>query len=176
MQHKCDLGTNRIKVFVSSSMAKGEPLEQRAALMAFFERMLPLYEAYFFETDASPQSAEKDYLSRLEDSDIVILVLQGSVRDGVKKEYDAARRKGKRILAFTCTGRRRNRALTEFVCEVRKSSKTVDFKDTRDLIDKIEHSLLLDLARQYVTLYEENKRLTEELNRISSQGSPYSLP
>ena len=176
MQHKCDLGASRIKVFVSSSMAKGEPLEQRAALMAFFDRMLPLYEAYFFESDASPQPAEEAYLSKVEDSDIVILVLQGSVREGVKKEYDAAKRKGKRILAFICTRQPRRRAFKEFVCEVRTSVKTVDFDDTRDLIDKIERSLLLDLAEQYVALYEDNKRLLEALEKTTGQTFSEPVP
>jgi len=170
MQHKCDLGSDRIKVFFSSSMANARYMEQRLSVRSFFERMKPLYHWYFIEEHASPNPVKKEYTEEVVNSDIVIVVLQSNLRAGVQKEYETAQRAGKRIFCFEHSGRK-TQSLKNFIGKVRLSITTTKFDDTRDLIDKIEHNLLSDLVKEYVRLYEENKRLREAVSGPSSSES-----
>ncbi len=172
MQHKCDLGADRIKVFFSSSMANERYMEQRLAVRSFFERMEPLYHWYFIEDHASPNPVEREYTEEVVNSDLVIVVLQSNLRTGIKKEYEAAQRAGKRIFCFEHSGRK-TQALKDFIGSVRLSLGTTKFRDTRDLIDKIEHNLLSDMVKDYVRLYEENKKLREAL---AGPSDPLSIP
>lgn len=167
MQYKYIVKSNCIKVFLSSSMKNKTYLEQRSAIISFFDRM-SLYELFAIESSASPDNVVDRYISEIKRSDIVILVLQEDLREGVVREVHSAIRTSKRIFAYIDSGEKTNE-LQEFIQnEVQSYATTVNFADTVNLIDKIERDLLEDLVSKYVELHKENLYLKKQLKELSS--------
>jgi hypothetical protein len=143
-------------------------LEQRNTIVSFLERM-PLYEIFAIENASSDQQIQSHYINEVKQSDIILLILQGDLREGVANEFYAARRNKRRVFAFVHSGRK-NKALKDFIRdEVNTYVTSTEFVDNRDLIDKIETTLLEDLVKKYVMLHEENIELHKQLERYSTQ-------
>lgn len=155
-------------MFLSSSMKDNKFREQRNAIIAFLERM-PLYSLFAIENRSSDQQIQNRYVTEVKDTDIVLLILQTSLREGVANEFYAAKRSNKRIFAFIHSGRK-NPELKRFINdEVNTYITSTQFNDNRDLIDKIEATLLEDLVKKYVRLHEQNISLQKELEKISNK-------
>ncbi|MED2489852.1 DUF4062 domain-containing protein [Bacillus cereus] len=166
MQYKYSITSNKIKVFLSSSMKDERFRDQRNGIISFLERM-PLYDLFAIENLSSNQSIRARYIEEVKNADIIILILQSDLREGVIHEFYAATRSKRRIFAFIHTGRK-TKELREFIDrEVNTYVTSTQFKDNRDLIDKIEATLLEDLVVKYVRLYEENINLYNQLDRLS---------
>jgi hypothetical protein len=155
-------------VFLSSSMKDDKFREQRNSIIAFLERM-PLYSLFAIENLSSDQQIQKRYVAEVKNTDIVLLILQNDLREGVANEFYAAKRNNKRIFAFTHSGRKSNELKSFIRDEVNSYITSTQFKDNRDLIDKIEATLLEDLVEKYVRVYEQNISLQSELERISKK-------
>jgi len=67
MQILCDLKSNRIKVYISSSMKKEYNLEQRRAIKSFFDRM-PIFDCFEIEDSASPESLNTKLINKVKNS------------------------------------------------------------------------------------------------------------
>lgn len=169
MQYKHIVKSSCIKAFLSSSMKNQIYIEQRSAIITFFDRM-PLYELFAIESSASPDNIMDRYISEIKKSDIVILILQEDLREGVVKEVHTAMRTNKRIFAYIHSGEK-TKELEEFIRdEIQDYATTVSFENTVTLIDKIEKDLLEDLVSKYVDLYKENLYLKRKLQEVSSQN------
>jgi len=142
-------------------------LEQRNAIISFLERM-PLYDLFALENISSDQHIQQHYVSEVANADIILLILQSDLREGVINEFYAAKRNNKRIFTFVHTGRKKVELKNFIEREVNTYVTSTLFKDNRDLIDKIERTLLEDLVVKYVRLYEENLELYNQLKRLSS--------
>ena len=173
VQLKCDL-PNRVKVFISSSMAAQSFLEQRSALISFFER-IPLFSHFAIESSASPDNVVDRYLEKVKWADIVIVILQQDLRPGVVKEFYKAVENQKRVFAYVSSQSKSPDLETFIRDEVRSKVTTTDFSDTVQLIDKIEKDLLDDLLTKYVNLYEENISLKREIDLLSKPHGLSSL-
>jgi len=117
LQNKQVIYSRRIKVFLSSSMQNEIFMEQRCAVLSYFERE-PFYECFAIEGVASPDPVKKRYSDEVVRNDLIILILQKERRDGVAEEFDIARRSNKRIFAFLHDGNR-TPELEELIAEVR---------------------------------------------------------
>ncbi|WP_142283134.1 hypothetical protein [Gottfriedia solisilvae] len=142
--------------------------EQRNSIIAFLERM-PLYSLFAIENLSSDVHIQQRYVTEVKNTDLVLLILQTDLREGVANEFYAAKRNQKRIFTFIHEGKK-SKQLKEFIDqEVNNYLTSTQFKDNRDLIDKIEATLLEDLVEKYVRLYEENLMLHGELKKISQR-------
>lgn len=138
----------KINVFVSSSMKDEDSKELRLAVKSFFERSLLLYNCYIIEDYASPDKINKRCENCVRDADIIVMILKKEYRQGVHDEFLAAKRFNKRIFAFIHNGKK-DRALTNFIEEIRENVSSANFSDIYDLINKIEGSLLENLVSVY---------------------------
>lgn len=166
MQYKHIIRGNRIKVFLSSSMEDNKFIEQRNMIISFIERM-PLFELFAVENYSSDQPIQNRYVDAVKRTDIVLLILQTKLREGVENEYQAAIRNEKRIFAFIHNGKK-NSELKKFVEEVNNKVTSTKFNDNKELIDKIESTLLEDLVEKYVKLHEDNASLKKRLESLSN--------
>jgi hypothetical protein len=143
-------------------------LDQRNTIISFLERM-PLYELFAIENTSSDQQIQTHYVTEVINADIILLILQTELREGVANEFYAAKRNKKRVFAFVHKGRK-NQELKDFISnEVNTYITSTEFSDNRDLIDKIERTILEDLVIKYVRLYQENIELYRQLERFSTQ-------
>lgn len=139
-------------------------MEQRNTIISFLERM-PLFELFAIENYSSDQPIQNRYISAVKQTDIVLLILQSKLREGVLNEYQAALRNEKRIFAFIHKGRK-TPPLNEFIVEVNNKVTSTQFSDNKELIDKIESTLLEDLVEKYVLLHEENAALRKTMRKL----------
>lgn len=158
VQLKCDLRSNRIKVFISSSMATRSDREQRAAIIAFFDRM-PFYDLDAFENTAAPDPPRAHYLRMVSRADIVLVVLQGELREAVREEFLTAKMLRKPVFVFRHSQERRPELDRFIEEEVYPHCTAVDFSTTRELIDKIEESFLVHLLETYLDALKAGKSL-----------------
>ncbi len=148
MRNKYEWKSSSIKVFISSSMKNDLHMERRAAVHAFFERM-PMYECFVIEETASPDDVETRYTDKVLWADIIILILSDTLSKAVCQEYQTALTQKKRIFTFINNGIT-DPELNKFIkSEIEKTVTYTTFNNLRDLIDKIEKSLLDDLALSY---------------------------
>ena len=148
---------SKIKLFISSSMNTDEHLLYRAALKCFFDR-IPIYSCFIIEQGASPDDIEDRYLKQLKKSDVVILILDSEIREGVKKEFDTAIRNKKRIFGYikNCT---HTTELNNFIeNELKKNATTMNFNKINDLVEI------------YSDLYHENINLKDEIVKLQSMS------
>lgn len=171
LENKHKVEANLIRVFLSSSMKNERFKDQRRAIKSFFERM-PLYELFIIEDSANPEEVQNRYTRKAKNwTDLVILVLQKDLRDGVVKEYGAAKRGNKRIFSYIHTGKKEDE-LEEFIVRVKEEAEATvtEFSDLGDLIDKIEKDLLEDLVEKYKSLYQQNLKLKRQLEDLSPRS------
>lgn len=154
MRHNYELKSNIIRVLVSSSMKEPIDRELRQAVKAVLDRF-ELYECKIIETVSDTQSMRQKCRMLVEWADVVILVLQRDLREGVKDEFFHAMGKGKQIFPFY-NPENASAELDSFVREeVREELNTdrgtvcPEFRNTGQLIDLIEESLLEHLAGTY---------------------------
>lgn len=149
-------------------MASSGLRQERGVIKTFLERM-PLYEPFLIESGASPDNVIEKYIEEVKRSDIIILVLKKELREGVRKEFVAAKDYKKRIFAYLHS-QNANKELKDFFRnEVQKIGTTAFFNKTAELIDQIEKDLLDDLVSKYVQFYEENIILREKIKDLNIQ-------
>lgn len=166
MKYKHDVSA-KIRVFLSSSMAGDPNKVRREAIISYFDR-LSLYHLDCVEKVATPDEISKNYADSIRYSDIMIMVLKHDIRPAVQREFDIAMENKKRVFAFILSGSRKKN-LKDFIrLEVERCvTHHEDISKTTVLIDKIEESLLEDLTKKYVRLYEENLVLQDRIDRQS---------
>ena len=142
--------SNRIRVFISSSMNEELYLERRAAIKSFFDRDMKMFECFLIERTASPSDVRTRFSVKVRWSDVVVIILANeAVRDAVKEEFQIAIDNKKKIFVFIESPRENEELLTYIDEFVKDNSVYCDYFNLETLINKIEESLLDDLAESY---------------------------
>lgn len=156
-----------IKVFLSSSMADEQSLEQRKAVKAVIDR-IPLYCCFIVESHANPEKVIPYCLNKIDDSDLVLLVLQKELRYGVIKEFQYSVKHHKRIFTFAHASDKSDDLIIFIENDVYPICTVGAFTDIGNLIDQIERCLLDDLIERYRSMYAENRRLKKQIEQLGS--------
>lgn len=159
---KCYSKINKIKVFLSSSMQNEKYKEQRDIIDNYFSRM-PLFDCFLIENNASPQDVKTNYRNEVKESDIIILILQNDLRQGVYDEYQTAIANKKRILAYIHSGQKKQKLKNFIKSDLQENVTTYTFSEISELIDKIEEGLFKDIIRIYknYTIFIEKSEETQ---------------
>lgn len=148
-------------------MADEQSLEQRKAVKAVIDR-IPLYCCFIVESRANPEKVMPYCLSKIDDSDLVLLVLQKELRTGVVNEFRYSVRHCKPMFAFAHASDKSD-ALMSFIRSVVYPTCTVgEFTDIANLIDQIERCLLDDLIERYRSMYTESMLLKRQIEQLRS--------
>lgn len=134
-------------------------MERRAAIKSFFDRWA-MYDFKAIEATASPSDVESRYTDMVLQSDIVIVILADTLRVAVQQEFQIATKANKRIFVFIHS-QITDPKLKEFIkTEIGLGITRCTFNNLSELIDKIEESLLDDLANSYKKwwAYEKQKK------------------
>lgn len=122
----------------------------RRALKAFLDRF-ELYECRIIENVSGSETISEECRERVGDADIILLILETSLRPGVKDEFYYARRLGKEILPFY-RPQGATDELASFVRDEVHGSEGVtcpQFGTYDQLIDLVEENLLRQLTMTY---------------------------
>lgn len=157
-------------------MADEQSLEQRKAVKAIIDR-IPLYCCFIIESRANPEKIIPYCLRQIDNSDLVLLVLQKELRSGVVKEFQHSVKHHKRIFTFVHARDKSDDLIGFIENDVCPICTVGGFTDIANLIDQIERCLLDDLIERYRSMYAENgrlKKLIEQLGSGPNQSIRYS--
>jgi hypothetical protein len=148
-------------------MQHGSDRDLRKALRAFLDRF-DLYECQIIERVSDTNGITDECRERVEYADIILLVLEGDLRPGVKDEYYFARQLGKEIFPFyrPAGANEELRSFVEYEVYPTASSGSAtccSFSSYDELLDLIESNLLQHLTRDYRTYLQQkaHKRLEQ---------------
>jgi len=133
------------KVFLSSAQFQDEFLIERELLpMLFSKEPLKLFfDLWKIEDQAAPISPHAQYINNIDNSKIVILLIDSLIRPAVKNEYTRACEKGKDIFVFIRKNGNRSAEAVEFIRDIQNSKKTTAlYESISNLQLLIEESLL----------------------------------
>ena len=167
MRHTCDLGTDAIRVFLSSSMHDRPSLDLRRALKTFLDRF-EMIDCRIIEKTSDGNPVRAAYTDQVLRADLMLLVLEGDRREGVVDEFRYARSLGKEILGF----HRLEGASDELKDFLHQEVFAVDdaqdgitcapFTSHGELLDLIEESLLGQMSQGYKHVLQERKARRRE--------------
>jgi hypothetical protein len=150
-------------------MANALFMVQRAAVVTLIERM-EMFEIFAIEDHSSPLSISEYYVKEVQESDVVIMILQGELREGVAKEFMAAKRNGIRIFAYIHSGPK-TKELEDFIAdELHGIVTTGYFTFTNELVDRIEKDLLEDIAKTYKSSRKTEANLRNQLEQYTKHN------
>jgi hypothetical protein len=143
---------DRLRVFISSRM---QLIDLRAALRRELQRLK--LAPYVFEASqgSTPDDAETASLRAVEQSDILVLILDGSWGEITEREYDKARDLGKPCFVYERLARSDAAADPEFIRFLKKLSgpkgvpTRTTFQDVVDLAEKVADNVQTWLTQQY---------------------------
>lgn len=150
-------------------MSEEKFLIQRSAITAFMERM-EMFDIFSLEETSSPTGIGEYYISEVQNSDLIILVLQEDLREGVVKEFQSAKRNKVRTFAYIHTGNK-TEELGEFIRdEIQNLVTNGNFTTTKELIDKIERDLMEDVARTYKYSHKQIATLSQQFAKYADHS------
>jgi len=95
------------------------------------------------EDQAAPHTIRKQYLSQVEKSQAMILLLDSTAREGVKNEVEEARKNNIPIYAFIRNPDiKKDFEVESFINTIQELYTTTTYSNIKELIEKIEESLL----------------------------------
>jgi len=148
----------RLTVFLSSSMASEEFSTEREFLMYLFgqDARLDHEELYAIEMWAHGTSPSKEFINKVLESDIMILLLGSELRPAVRKEVQLAKEKGIPILAFQCTRYKPSSELEAFVTnELQQDVTLSNYAQASELAENVIRSL----RKLVVDVFKQSQRL-----------------
>jgi len=135
---------NKIIVFLSSAQHEDEFKTEREILPALFnkEPLISIFILKKIEDQAAPFTIQKQYLSLVRQSQIVILLLGSTARDAVKEEIEEAKKAGIPIYTFIRSSDEKNSEVNAYINYIRDFVTTTYYSSIKELIEKVEDSLL----------------------------------
>jgi tetratricopeptide (TPR) repeat protein len=142
----------RLHVFLSSAMT-GELALERSGLQLYFHTdpvLLQFTSLYAIEAHASPHSIEQAFLAEVQDSHLLIVLLDKQLRPAVQQEFLTARDKNIRTLVFIRERTdARDPALAAFISSEAYKVHCGPFNNVADLCSKVKEAILGDLLNTY---------------------------
>jgi hypothetical protein len=166
---------DKLKVFVSSVQNKEvEDLgTERGVVVDAVRRYSPTAPWAFEHTPASDLPAQEYYLRGVQDCQLFMLILGGSVTDAVIQEYNTAISCKKFIFVFI-KDVQRTEAAEQLLNLIRKQSKYATFKNQLDLPDLVVSSLN-GFFRRLVEDHQLQKEYPEVMKALADSGSASML-
>ncbi len=163
----------KIRVFVSSKCGETEYNAIRSTIKKSIEKT-GLASVYLFEDDsASTTTVKSRYLSRLNESDVCIFLIDNfdnTLPEGVVTEHQEAKKKKKKSLYFFCNDP--NKKITEIQEELYGPNKPMycTFSNKKDFEKNCLTSLINDIIsiyRKYCAQELLNSDTTDETGKIT---------
>lgn len=141
---------DRVRVYLSSSMATPEHCALRQELKSYLLDEDKLLDVYAIETLASGYGPDELMPHKVLWADVVLMLLQDDLRQGVEYEYDLARRNGKRLIVLVHSGTKSNE-LQDFIASVKKEGHVYlgNYSGLDDLRPLARRSLRADVVDVY---------------------------
>jgi len=161
---------DKVRVFVSSVQNREvEDLEtEREVVVDAVRRYSPTAPWAFEHTPASDLPAQEYYLRGVQDCQLFMLILGGSVTDAVIQEYNTAISRKKFVFVFVKDAQRTDVAEQLFDL-IRKQSKYATFKNQLDLPDLVVSSLN-GFFRRLVEDHQLQKEYPEVMKALADSG------
>jgi tetratricopeptide (TPR) repeat protein len=173
------------KVFVSSKMAGGVLVKERAAAAEAAEEF-PLARAWYWERDAPAGSyySEEECVREAGTSDAIVLILEDELTPTTRAEYAAAHAGGATAIILLKEGIERPAAARRFITRARKEAITKPFSDLAELRSAIVDSLWTWTVRAGRTVLLETRQkrahtpgsaVYENIELLDEDGRPRPL-
>lgn len=135
----------KAKVFLSSTQYLDEFKIERDLLPILFnkEPLKVLFDLWEIEGQAAPIPVHSQFISNIDSSNVFIILIDSIIRTAVIEEYERAKSKLLPIYAFIRQNDARSSEANDFIERIRiNGSTTCNYSDFKDLVGKLEGSLL----------------------------------
>lgn len=168
----------RIKVFVSSAMGaeKDPSLEETFKWLDFRESVrkeldrCPYIQAFTIEQHANEMDSESYMLYKVDDSDIVVLLVKNEFRRGTSSEYNQCCKTNKPLLVFFFGDEKANND----VVTLRKELENKNFCTYRNMADfeNAERIIANDVIQNVIVYYRYHHHVFPVTQVIDIDGTP----
>ena len=143
---------SKINIFLSSAM-NGELDDERNSIIQLFsenEIIKNFYNLFAIEKSASTNRIEDAFLSEVSKADIVVCLFKKDLRIPVKKEYEKARKEGKKVFIYLYEdSSERNEDLNLFIKEEIYKYDPGFFDSTYRLLENLKKDINEDIISTY---------------------------
>lgn len=143
---------NKIRVFISSAQKEEEGFDWESLRYSIKEHLnkCDRIEAFTIEDYASTFPSNQFMLGNVDDSDVVVLLVKGTVRSGTQQEFERVYSNKKPLLLYFIESDN----VDDSVLNLRKRIQEIDFSNYKDIhndeIDYLEEKVLDDLLNDVI--------------------------
>ncbi len=170
---------DKLNIFISSAMNDENGFNWRKTRKVIEERLneCPIFNAFIIEEHGSPISSTQLFKSKVEISDIIILFLKDTVRQGTLQEFDIVKKKHKKMIAYFIKSNCADLSISEVKSEIINLDYCTFYEYDPSSDEKIEDIVFNHIMESLVDWYRMGKIITDETYTFTNI-SPYvnSLP
>lgn len=146
---------HRLKVFISSAQNEENGFDWEKVRRKIKDKLskCPYLSPYIIEDDTSEISSTQLFISQVEQSDLIVLLVKGELRKGTEKEFIASKQYKKPILIYFFKDENPSVDVTKLKKEI-ENTDYCTYCGCLDSFDRIEEKVLHDIIENTISYYK----------------------